>query len=132
MKSYVMSGVALGALTLTCAVLLAVGLSGPRAATERYPSSTPISGLSLRVNPVLGSLSWGRTYHTQDTVTTVWRYYARTFRVGPDTGIGRDGPCVTLEKAQLYAKVRQEVSVALCPAQRGIRISVWQSVYLLP
>jgi hypothetical protein len=133
MKPAAISGITLSALVLSCAALLAIGFGGLNGATMAYPKSMPASGLNLSVDALQhGNLSWGRTYYTRAQLTTVWRYYARHFEATPEAGIGRDGRCITLTAARHLAKLRHEVSVSLCPVQSGTRISVGQSLYLLP
>ncbi len=104
---------------------------------ERYPGSVPVASERVDFDSIHeGAIRRQGDYHTEDELMVVKRWYAARFRIAPasDMNLNPTGNCVWLTQSKLAFRVEHTVSVLLCAALHGTRISVNESMrfYIWP
>jgi hypothetical protein len=128
MKLLMLIGFGLAGLAMILSAGLAAGTQQAGPKTGRYPNIVGPSHEQIDLASLAhGYVGWVATYFTPDDQTTVWHWYAREFAVEPEEGTRSGEPCMKLAAVDSFAGVRRTLTVTLCTARHGTRVSVNQN-----
>lgn len=102
------------------------------AVLERYPGAVRAAADGLDLDSLSeGAIRRQADYQTPDELLVVKRWYMTRFGISPasDMNLSVVNNCVWLTQSKLVFRVVHTVTVLLCSAAQGTRISINESVY---
>lgn len=95
----------------------------------RYPESGRIGNVHLRLDTLAkGYMIQDSAYRSADELPAVLGWYSQNLKIGPDTGLGGMGNCVSLRKSDEHLLFRQMIGITLCSWSEGTLIFVNRSL----
>lgn len=130
MKRLILATLGFGGIAASFAIVGLLATMNADYILGRYSGSMRVVSNHLNLLSVSnGYISQEAIYQTDEGLMTVWRWYARRFKVEPEKGVGEEGHCVTLANTTQLIFVRRTVVARLCLVSHGTLVFVAQTMH---